>query len=329
MSDTEAAMGVECDESERLDKLAEALAKAQVAMKHADPSREAGVTRDSNKKRKYATLADVMDAARPALSANGLSVVQHPSTGRGSIILTTWLLHESGQWMRSRLELPRHEASNMPIIWAMGTALSYARRYAYAAIVGVAVEDDDAQSAEVADEAHEEAKRERQSRGSAPTTFPPFGKAKGAPISGASVEHLEWYLARARESLADPDKAKWHARESALIGAIEAELGRQRKTAPEEAVARKEVVTAAMAMSPQEAGVYYAQLVQAAKDAGQPDVMWKTWLRGNGLAKQQQVTAEHLARFKERLVEIARRDDDPIAGDGPGPGREPEDDAPF
>lgn len=288
MSDT----GVEMDESRELDKLAAALAKAQVAMKHADPSREAGVTRDSAKKRKYATLADVMDAARPALSANGLSVVQHPSTGAGSIILTTWLLHESGQWMRSRLELPRHEASNMPIIWAMGTALSYARRYAYAAIVGVAVEDDDAQGTEVADEAHQEARRERES--AAPAMFPNFGKMKGQPIAGAPLNELEYYLGAARKSLADPAKARFHAKESALIGALEAELARQRGSAHPKPGPAVDVYEEGMRM------------IRAASDPARVSAILKRAVDSGKLTKEQDAAMEVLAR--QRLEALKRVD---------------------
>lgn len=68
---------------------------------------------------------------------------------------------------------------------------------------------------------------------SAPTVFPSFGKARGEPIKGAAADALEFHLANARKSLADPEKAKWHARDSALIGAIEAELARQRGAVPE------------------------------------------------------------------------------------------------
>lgn len=98
--------GVDADESPERDKLAAALAKAQGAMTHADPSRTAKITKDGTAKRRYATLADVMDAGRPALAANGLAVIQHPSGGAGGLVLTTWLIHESGQWMRSRLSVP-------------------------------------------------------------------------------------------------------------------------------------------------------------------------------------------------------------------------------
>lgn len=58
--------------------------------------------------------------------------------------------------------------------------------------------------------------------------FPPYGRSKGAPIAGASLQDLEYYANGARRSLADPGKARWHDKERQLLAAIEAEMARQR-----------------------------------------------------------------------------------------------------
>lgn len=58
-------------------------------------------------------------------------------------------------------------------------------------------------------------------------TFPNYGRSKGAPIVGASMQDLEYYANGARRSLADPSKARWHDKERALLAAIEAEIARQ------------------------------------------------------------------------------------------------------
>ena len=55
-------------------------------------------------------------------------------------------------------------------------------------------------------------------------TFPNYGNAKGQPVRGASSRDLGFYASGCRKSLADPSKAKWHAKEQALLSAIEAEL---------------------------------------------------------------------------------------------------------
>lgn len=57
--------------------------------------------------------------------------------------------------------------------------------------------------------------------------FPNYGRAKGAPIAGAPRAELEYYANGARRSLADPEKARFHAKEQQLLNAIEAEMAKQ------------------------------------------------------------------------------------------------------
>lgn len=59
------------------------------------------------------------------------------------------------------------------------------------------------------------------------TVFPPYGRSKGQPIAGASVQDLEFYINGSRRSLDDPSKARWHEKERVLLAAMEAELARQ------------------------------------------------------------------------------------------------------
>jgi len=58
--------------------------------------------------------------------------------------------------------------------------------------------------------------------------FPPYGRSKGAPIRGASVQDLEFYISGSRRTLDDPGKARWHDKERSLLAVMEAELARQR-----------------------------------------------------------------------------------------------------
>lgn len=57
--------------------------------------------------------------------------------------------------------------------------------------------------------------------------FPPYGRSKGAPIAGASMQDLEFYISGSRRTLNDPAKARWHDKERALLAAMEAEVARQ------------------------------------------------------------------------------------------------------
>jgi hypothetical protein len=91
----------------------------------------------------FAPLNVVLDAIRPALRDNGLAISQTPSTGEG---VTTTVFHESGQWL-SFEPLLIHPAGGTP--QNVGSAISYARRYALLSILGLATEDDDGSAASV------------------------------------------------------------------------------------------------------------------------------------------------------------------------------------
>ena len=57
--------------------------------------------------------------------------------------------------------------------------------------------------------------------------FPPYGRSKGMPISGATMGDLEFYASGSRRTLNDPGKARWHDKERVMLAAIEAEIARQ------------------------------------------------------------------------------------------------------
>lgn len=139
--------------SEQINELAAALSKAQGQMEGAKKD-----TQNPFFKSKYADLASVWEAIRKPLSENGLSVVQGTSIRSfipaestiamdfeaDALILETTLLHASGQWITSITPVRAKDDSPQ----AMGSAITYARRYALAAIVGVYQEDDDANMAQ-------------------------------------------------------------------------------------------------------------------------------------------------------------------------------------
>lgn len=121
--------------SDSIKEIATALAKAQSVM--------AGAKKDATNphfRSKYADLASVWEACRDALTANAIGVVQmmEPSD-KDEIVLDTRLVHASGEWIEGRLALPVSKADAQ----GYGSALTYARRYALAAAVGIAPEDDD------------------------------------------------------------------------------------------------------------------------------------------------------------------------------------------
>lgn len=121
-------------------ELASALAKAQ-----GDIAGAAKTSINPFFKSKYASLASVWDACRGPLTTHGLSVVQSPTTEGLRVSLDTLLLHASGQWIRSTVSVNAKEDSPQ----AVGSCISYLRRYALQSVVGVAPdEDDDGEAAE-------------------------------------------------------------------------------------------------------------------------------------------------------------------------------------
>ncbi len=123
------------EHSVTLGALAKSLAAAQSKLE--DAKKDA--TNPAFKSR-FATLASVRAAMSDVLPACGLAVVQsfEPSGEAGVCVVTT-LLHESGEWIRSRLYLPVTKKDAQ----GFGSAITYARRYSLAAIVGIATMDDD------------------------------------------------------------------------------------------------------------------------------------------------------------------------------------------
>lgn len=125
--------------SEAIDQLATALSAAQAVMK--------GAAKDSTNphfRNSYADLSSVWDACRAPLSENGLAIIQTTSTTADGVSVTTLLTHKSGQYISDTLTMPVSQRSPQVI----GSAITYARRYALSAMVGIAPEDDDGEGAE-------------------------------------------------------------------------------------------------------------------------------------------------------------------------------------
>lgn len=127
--------------SENINELAKALAKAQGEMKFAVKDSE-----NPHYKSKYADLASVIEAIRVPLSSNGLSYTQPIVCIEGQVYVETILFHESNQWIKASLpiHIPKDSKNAMQ---ALGGASTYARRYLLSALVGIAQDDDDGESA--------------------------------------------------------------------------------------------------------------------------------------------------------------------------------------
>jgi len=123
------------EKSENINELAAALAKAQGEMTAA---RKDAINPHFGKT--YATLASAIEASRLPLSKNNLSFSQFVETNN---TLTTILFHSSGQWLKSTMSFVTVKND----MQGLGSAITYAKRYALCAMLGIASEDDDGNEA--------------------------------------------------------------------------------------------------------------------------------------------------------------------------------------
>lgn len=131
-----------CNASNELEKLFVSLSKVQKNLQVATPNKKNGFYNDSP----YADLAEVVKTARKVLTDNGFAVFQRVIVDKDKdSILHTTLCHSSGQWIESTMLINPDRKG----VHAFGAALTFFKRYAFAAITGVIVseEDDDGNAA--------------------------------------------------------------------------------------------------------------------------------------------------------------------------------------
>lgn len=132
--------------------LALALSKAQGTM--------SGAKKDSANpffKSKYADLTSVWEACREALSKNEIAVFQKTGFVDGMFGVITKLQHSSGEFEEGFFPVAVPVTAKAQ---EMGSAVTYARRYALAAMVGVAPEDDDGNAAQSSKEGQKQFTRD-------------------------------------------------------------------------------------------------------------------------------------------------------------------------
>ena len=122
------------EKSETIGKLTLALSKVQSQLRPAKENSKNPFFKSS-----YADLGSVWDSVRQLLADNELSIIQMPTDVGG---LTTILSHSSGEFISSTMYIPSKEDAH-----GVGSAISYARRYALASFIGVVTGDDDGNGA--------------------------------------------------------------------------------------------------------------------------------------------------------------------------------------
>jgi ERF superfamily len=132
--------------SETIGALAGALAKAQSELVNPEKSLTATIWEEGPRRReqtfRYAPLSSGLEIVRKVLGQHDIATVQTTSIDQaaGQVNLTTVLAHASGEWIAS--DWPVCPVTDTATPRRMGAALTYARRYALFALVGIAGEDD-------------------------------------------------------------------------------------------------------------------------------------------------------------------------------------------
>lgn len=125
--------------SETFGKIAAALVVARGNM---GPLKKTAVNPHFNSK--YANLEGLLEVAEPAMLAVGVLPLQAAGSDGATVCVETMFIHaESGEWIRSRLDLKPTKADPQGV----GSAITYGRRYALQAMCGLAAEDDDGNAA--------------------------------------------------------------------------------------------------------------------------------------------------------------------------------------
>lgn len=183
--------------SPNIGNLAAALAKAQGGFTFAAKTSEAPTFEKGGNRagrRTYADLAAVLDAVRKGLAENELAIIQTPfSRQDGGVLLRTTLAHSSGEWIASEISFP---VDRMGAIQGWGSALTYARRYALAAMVGIAQDDDDGEAAQAAEKARQRKPAQQPASRQAAPAPAPAPQPKEGELDG---DRLKALFARLRE----------------------------------------------------------------------------------------------------------------------------------
>ena len=141
--------------SDNIDSLAEALSKVQAVIENVSKDRQ-------GYSYKYADLASCLDAIRKPLTDNGFSISQIISQDEDKRpVLITLLIHKSGQWLKSTFPIESVVMKQGNPLQHLGAGITYTRRYALSAMVGLTQDDDDAQSLTKKPESSPEVKASR------------------------------------------------------------------------------------------------------------------------------------------------------------------------
>jgi hypothetical protein len=213
-----------------------------------------GKTRENERQNyKFRGIDDVVERVGPLLAKHGIICYpsgisdyrcqQVASKGGGTMMHVTCVVDHTYEAADGSKRISKTFGEAMDSgDKASNKAMSGALKYAHCEVFEIATfgkdADSESQSPELAPRtqsgktpttapASRPATRPTPKPSNGPANFPNYGRAKGAPIAGASKQDLDFYANGARRSLGDPAKSNFHAKEQALLDAINAEIARR------------------------------------------------------------------------------------------------------
>lgn len=140
---------------------------------------------------KYAPLPEIQQAMQPVMLKHGLAVMQLPQhDDAGHDTLLTVIVHMSGQWISAEMLLHMAKSDAQ----GQGSAISYARRYALSAALGISADDDDDGNAATF---HEQSSRKRRPPASSTSTAAATG-GRGTEVSARDRNRIVGFLAKGK-----------------------------------------------------------------------------------------------------------------------------------
>jgi hypothetical protein len=207
-----------------------ALVKAQVELKNPPKNKEGYGY-------KYATLDSIIEQTKPILQKYGLCVVQ-TLTGDGiKVGVNTLLVHESGESISETLWLPATDMKGVNAVQAIGASITYGRRYAISAILGISADDDT--DATVSENNQKQGNyttqtKKIENRATVQLTEPnhttiAFGKLQGKQWSDpiVSINDLNFYQSYYERALISNPNSKFTASNKAVLEIVKAEIAKR------------------------------------------------------------------------------------------------------
>lgn len=155
--------------SEEFTELAKALHEVQFAVGPVMAQEVARIRTKTGKEfeYKFANLADCMELVREPMHNNGLCFISGVDVHSPVVTVTTRIIHTSGQWVQTTVRLPIDD-QRMSTAQAVGSAMTFGRRYTFCALLGIATEDDDGKAAGKANRGAPPAKKKQEPRQATP-----------------------------------------------------------------------------------------------------------------------------------------------------------------